>query len=199
MTQTLNAPSCADKTTDWHDQFLRMLPAIERYARRAFSRLNAAEKEEGIQAVAAHAAAAYARLAQLQKQEAATATTLAKFAVKQHRAGRLLGSHVNCRDVGSVSCRRRGCVVHALSELKDSLCETKRATPAEIAACRIDLGDWLQTLSARDQRLALALASGEPTSGVARIFQITAGRVSQLRQELYQSWLRFTGEAAIEA
>jgi predicted transcriptional regulator len=58
------------------------------------------------------------------------------------------------------------------------------------------MADWLQTLSPRDRELASVLAVGEPPSVAARKFRVTRGRVSQLRRELYESWLRFTGEVA---
>ncbi len=49
----------------------------------------------------------------------------------------------------------------------------------------IDFKDWLRTMPMRERQVALKLASGETTSGVARLFQITADRVSQLRRELF--------------
>ena len=47
-----------------------------------------------------------------------------------------------------------------------------------------------------NRKLARVLAQGEQTSGVAKMVRITAGRVSQLRRELYLSWQRFLGEPA---
>ena len=41
------------------------------------------------------------------------------------------------------------------------------ATPAELAALRIDFGQWFASLPVRDQRVVHALAQGERTSGVA--------------------------------
>lgn len=178
----------------WHGQFLAMLPAIQAYARRAFRRLTADDREEAEQAVVALAAVAYARLVRMGKADRGFATPLATFAVKQHRAGRLVGGKANCRDVGSCSCRRRGCVVESLDQWQAALCDSRRATPAETAALRIDLADWLQTLTPRDRRVAGALAGGEPAGRVAEMFRLTAGRVSQLRRELAESWRQFVGE-----
>ena len=42
--------------------------------------------------------------------------------------------------------------------------------------------------------MALKLAVGETTSGVAKLFQITAGRVSQMRRKLFERWQEFQGE-----
>lgn len=179
---------------DWHARFLAMLPAIKSHAQRAFCGLAIHERDEAVQSALAYAFIAYSRLVDLQKSDLGYATPLAHFGVKQYRAGRLIGCRANSGDVGSIGCRLRGCIVEPLDDLNETLCETRHATPAEIAALRIDMSDWLKTLSPRDQRLALVLARGEPTGCVAKMFRITAGRVSQLRQQLYQSWRRFTGE-----
>jgi len=193
------APTASQRLPDWQGNFLAMLPAIESYAKRAFCRLSAHDREEAVQAVVAYAAVAYARLAQLRKADQGHATPLARFGVKQYCAGRMIGGSVNAWDVGSTSCRRRGCVVQSLDDWKDSLCDSRRATPAEIAALRIDLSDWLKTLSPRDRQVAGALASGEPTGGVAKMFRLTSGRVSQLRRELYDNWRRFVGETVVRS
>ena len=73
--------------------------------------------------------------------------------------------------------------------------EDKRSTPAAIAACRIDFGDWLKLLSKRERKIALTLASGERTSVVAERFGLTSARISQLRLWLKTNWERFPGEA----
>jgi hypothetical protein len=194
MIETSRAAAQAASTPQWHAEFLSMLPAIERCARRAFEDLGVEERQEAIQAVVAYAATAYAGLFQAGRADIGRATPLARFGVKQYRAGRLVGGAVNSRDVGSASCRLRGCHLEPLEDWKEALCETRRATPADIAALRIDFNEWFRTLSSRDQRVASALARGEQTSSVAQMFKLTAGRVSQLRNQLYQSWQQFTGE-----
>ena len=68
--------------------------------------------------------------------------------------------------------------------------------PADIAALRIDFSDWFTSLSPRDQRLASGLTRGESMSAVANMFRIMAGRVSQLRRDLSESWQQFVGEPA---
>jgi hypothetical protein len=42
--------------------------------------------------------------------------------------------------------------------------------------------------------MALKLAAGERTGDVAKRFKVSAGRVSQLRGELAESWRAFVGE-----
>jgi hypothetical protein len=59
--------------------------------------------------------------------------------------------------------------------------EDRKATPAEVAAARLDTSAWLATLSSRDRRLAKVLASGETTGEAARQFGLTPGRAWETR------------------
>lgn len=197
MTKTLTTVASASVVPEWHAQFVVMLPQIQRCAQSAFRNVKAEERQEAIQAVVAYAATAYGKLAQMDRAELGRITPLARYGVKQYRAGRLIGGAVNSLDVGSISCRHRGCRTEPIDDWKESLCESRGATPADIAALRIDFAEWFGTLTARDQRLAAALARGERTKTVAQAFKITAARVSQLRRELYQSWREFMGEAPV--
>jgi hypothetical protein len=72
--------------------------------------------------------------------------------------------------------------------------EDRRAGPAETAACRIDFEAWLKSLPRRQRKIALRLAQGESTSGAAKLFGVTAARISQLRVWLRESWERFQGQ-----
>ncbi len=76
--------------------------------------------------------------------------------------------------------------------------EEKRATPADVAACRLDFSAWLKLLPKRRRKIALALASGETTQGAAKKFGVTAARISQLRQWLRESWEAFQGEFKLD-
>src|SRR5690606_2312370 len=86
--------------------------------------------------------------------------------------------------------------VESLSDWKETLPETHRTTPAELAALRLDFAAWLKSLTPRDRQLVATLAQGEATSRAAKKFGVTSGRVSQLRRELLASWLQFTGDLA---
>ena len=196
MPAIATTPPTSDHLASWHAPFLAMLPTIQRCAHRAFRGLSAHDREEAVAAVLALALAAYVRLVELGKPELAYATVLAEYAVRHYRAGRCVGCRLNCRDVASPECqRRRGFKVESRGDWELTLLEDRRTTPAELAALRVDFGDWLKTLSPRNRQVAQALATGEHTSEVAHLFQLTAGRVSQLRRELDLSWQRFLGEA----
>jgi FixJ family two-component response regulator len=79
---------------------------------------------------------------------------------------------------------------------REVLVEDRRSSPAEIAATRLDFADWLKTLPTRDRQIAETLAIGETTGRVARMFRISAARVSRLRCELRENWRKFVGELA---
>jgi hypothetical protein len=129
----------------------------------------------------------------------AYATPLAQFALRRVKAGRRLGSRCNRRGLTSLSSKRIALnrldrIDPRTGEWQDVLLENRQAGPAQIVQMRIDFANWLETLSSRNRRLAETLASGETTGFVARSFTMSAGRVSQLRRDLRDSWHRFVGE-----
>jgi hypothetical protein len=74
--------------------------------------------------------------------------------------------------------------------------EDRHSTPADVATTRVDFAAWLESLPERTRHVAETLATGEATNHVARMFSMSASRVSQLRRELHYAWRVFTGEAA---
>jgi hypothetical protein len=192
---------------DWHEPFLRMLPAIRQHARISFRHLAPEPREEAVQAVVCNCCSAMARLSELDKLDLAYATVLARFGVAQVRDGRMVGGRLNCRDAMSRYCQRlKGVVVERLDHFDEEenawsevLVEDKTAGPAEIARVHLDFADWLRHLSRRDRRIAKFLSLGNRTSEAARKFRMSEGRVSQLRRELAESWRQFTGEEPVAA
>jgi hypothetical protein len=187
------------KSPAWHARFLAMLPVIRRNARIAFRGARPERREELTQDVIASCFAAYARLVELGKEDLPSA--LARFAIGQVRAGRQLGNPLRIKEVLSgYAQRQKGFQVERLDYFDEAencwreiVVEDKRATPADIAACRIDFTAWLRLLPSRRKKIALALASGETTSAAARKFGVTPARISQLRQWLKESWEAFQG------
>ena len=178
----------------WQAGFLELLPAIIRQARLALRQLSPEAKDEALAEVVAQALVAYQRLWTAGQLERAYPTALARYALLRQSAGRRVGSALNSRDVGSRACRRRHQVVCQMSgSWQEILVEDRQAGPAEIAASRIDVGAWLASLPERTRRVAECLASGETTTAVARAFELTPGRISQLRAALRQSWHAFQG------
>jgi len=180
-----------------------MLPVILAHARYAFRLLTPEAKAEAVQEVICNALSAFVRLVELHKTELAYPTVLALYGIRQTRDHRKVGSKLNVRDVMSPHCQaKKGIVVERLDQYdKDEECwreilvADRTCTPAELAASRIDVPAWLATLTPRDRKIAMQLGSGENTGTAAKKFNMSAGRVSQRRREMAQSWSEFIGDA----
>ncbi|HUY91165.1 MAG TPA: hypothetical protein VMV10_20670 [Pirellulales bacterium] len=188
----------------WQAGFLRLMPDIRRHVRCAFRGLRPERREEAVQETLANALVAYCRLVERGKADLAYATPLASYAVKQVVSGRRVASPLNMYETLSIYAQRK--LDFAVGRLhqpdaadgtwKELLVEDRRATPAELAASRLDFEAWWRRLPRRKRRIAAALAAGATTSETARAFKLSAGRISQLRRELEASWQTFQGESA---
>ena len=197
----MQSGSCPARTSDdWQERFLRLLPRIQRLASIAFRACHAELREELATEAVARCYCAYHRLVQLGREHHAHPSVLLRFAVKQVGIGLRLGSSRNLYDVTArYSCLRSGIQVNSLhgrsedGDWRELALESRRTSPAETAALRVDFAAWLSTLSARDREIALLLSSGEPTFKVAERFQVSRGRISQLRREFERGWYKFHG------
>ena len=203
MTAQLRTPHLRIRLED-RRRFERMLPAIRRQAARRLRRLDPTAREEMLAEVVALAYEMFVALARRGRSDLAYATPLATYACRQALGGRRLGTPLNVNDLTSAYCQqRKGVQVQRLDRRdretggwREVLVEDRTANPADIAAMRIDFGEWIASLSRRKRRIAAALAAGERTSRVAQQFRVSAGRISQLRNELRDSWAAFQGQAA---
>ena len=59
---------------------------------------------------------------------------------------------------------------------------------------RIDFPAWLKTLTGRERRMIRVMMRNERTKDVSKQFEVSPGRVSQLRQEFKQGWERYCGD-----
>ena len=200
-----DAPSLQSLPADWAEPFTAMMPVIQSRLQFAFRNLNRDAREEAVQEGLANALAAYARLCELGKASLAYPGPLARYAVLQVRSGRQIADRTNVRDVTSRVCRqRKGVRLQRLDRYdaeeqawREVLVEDRRAGPADTAAARIDFDAFIGSLSERERRIALKLATGESTGLVAKLFQVSAARISQLRRQLMEKWRAFQGEATV--
>jgi hypothetical protein len=196
--QTANAQQERDA------QFLALVPRIRRLAAHYLRQLSAEARDEALQEVVASAFVGYVSLVERGKADRAFAGTLARYGAYQYLSGRRVGSRMNCRDVLSKYGRQRsGISVERLDRFdkrsgnwQELVVEDRRSTPADVAATRVDFAAWLKSLPERTRVIAETLATGETTGCVAGMFGVSAGRISQIRAELYGAWLAFTGETA---
>src|SRR6266566_4971798 len=206
MIARVKRPTSHRETSTRHAEFLAMLPAIRGSARIAFRKLPPELRHDLIAEVVANSYVAFARLVERGQADRASASPLARYAIAQVRVGRRVGSRLRIGDALSTYAQfRKQFSVERLDQFSEEkgcwgeiLVEDKRATPAEVAACRIDFAEWLRRLTARLRKIALALASGETTKGAAEQFGLSPARISQIRDLLRKSWEAFQGAAQID-
>jgi hypothetical protein len=197
---------CSDPAAqDLHAAFVALLPRLQRYARFAFRRLNCPhEQDDAANEVIALCWAWYLCLAARGKDAGAFPSRLADFAARQVRAGRKLCGQEAGQDVLSPTARwRRGfrvlpldrVALRATTPWQEALADNTHSPPDQAAAFRIDHPAWLSRLRDRDRALAEAMMLAHSTAELARAFGLTAGRVSQLRQEFHDDWCQFHRES----
>ena len=188
-----------------HSEFHHYIPTIRAYARFAFRRLNATEREECVQEAIASAWKSFHALKRRGKDVSAFPSALARYAVKAVKNGRRVGTSQSSTDVMSPICQaRNGFTVQSIDEptgqgaeaLRDALVYHRRARVPSQVAFRIDFPRWLWSLPATKEKVAVELAQENTTAEVAQNNGLTAGRVSQMRRELEVSWRRFHQLAA---
>ena len=191
----LAQPRPADRPAG-QTKFLAMLPVITRSASLAFRSLDAEAREEAMAEVMANAYVAFARLTELDKTDLAFPTVLALYGIRQYWDGRRVGTKANRHDAYAQPARlpREYLGTPQDQGWKEPLIDNRRSPVPDQAAFRIDFPRWLETLPERDRDIVLRLCQGERPVDVARHHGITRGRVSQLRRELHDGWLRFHGE-----
>ena len=206
MIATVKRPKSKCKAAQ-HAAFLAMMPTIRRSAKIAFRKLPPELRHDLIEEVVANSYVAFARLVERGQADRASATPLARYAIAQIRVGRRVGSRLRIGDaLSNYAQYHKQFSVERLDHFSDEdgcwgevLVEDRRATPADVAACRIDFAEWLRRLTARLRKIALALAAGETTSAAARMFGVSPARISQIRELLRRSWEAFQGGSEIGA
>lgn len=128
-------------------------------------------------------------------------SVIAEYAVRQVRDGRHVTSQDSARDVMSRRAqRRRGFSVQAFpehadtgaddNEAIDALADNRQASPADQAAFRIDVKEWLESLGAKRQ-IVQDMMADEDTKDLAQRYGKSQGRISQIRAEACRSWREF--------
>ena len=182
----------------WQQTFLSLLPGIEQKLRLAFCRLDPEAREDAIEESVVHALLAYVRLHEQGRAEVATPASLAWYSSRQVRRGRPAGGRMN----GKEPLSRYGQISNDIQVEREAgnwihvLVEDKRAPVADQVAARMDVTAWFTTLTKRMMEIAKDLAFGCSTSEVAEKHGVSAGRISQLRRTLEESWNTFQQEAA---
>lgn len=180
-----------------------MVPQIVQHAKFAFRRLHGEARQDAIQETIANALVAFVALVRRGRMSLAYPSVLAKYATAQIADGRRVGNSLCCHEVLSPYAQRlKDFQVESLDRREkddenawcEVLVEDKTAGPFDIVRTRLDFAAWLSSLPSRTRRIAKALANGDSTSDVAARFDVSAGRISQMRKELAISWRAFTAD-----
>ena len=198
-------------------RFLAILPRIERHGRCYFRHVKCPlQQVELLAEMRGVCWQWFIRLVRRGKGVTAFVSALATYAARAVHSGRRVCGHERAKDVLSpVARRRHGFRVEPLpvstrspyedlyattlgQALQDAYEERLRdntLTPVpDQAAFRIDFPAWLATLTGRERRLIRAMARNERTKDLSRAFELSPGRISQLRRAFHDDWLRYHGE-----
>jgi hypothetical protein len=185
------------RESDWQTSFAAMLPEIVQNLQRAFCRLDYSSREEAIGEAVMHSLLAYVRLHEQGRAEAATPSSLAWYSSRQVKRGRPAAGRMNGKEPLSRYAQiGNGIQIEPHGKWIDMLIEDKRAAVPDQVAAKMDIGAWFATLNKRMKEIAKDLAFGCSTNEVARKHGVSAGRISQLRRTLEESWTAFQQEAA---
>jgi hypothetical protein len=196
---------CSSHPSNWQADFLDLLPEIQQRLYQAFRRRDPATRDEAIADGTVLCLLSYTRLHQQGRAANITAASLTWYAAKQLRSGRSAGCRLNSNEpLALYAQRRRGIRVEPLHESKphdemwiDAITQDRRSTVLDQVAAKLDVAAWLSTLCRRTRQIAADLAQGGTTAEVARKYDVTSGRISQLRRELATSWSKFQQEPAL--
>ena len=199
-----------------HAAFVALLPRIERHGRIYFRHVRCPHrKADAIQEMTALGWQWFLRLHQRGKDPAEFLTGFTTLLARAVNSGRRLVGMAHAKDALNpaaqrrhhfavevlpsslgVSHERRTASPHG-QELQDAYEERLRdnsTTPVlEQVQFRVDFPAWLDTLTGRERRIVRAMANNEGTLDLSRQFELSPGRISQLRREFHDDWRRFCG------
>jgi len=213
----LPVPAVHQSLSQLQATFLSMYPRILTHARIYFRDIPCREHRADCEAeVVALCWKWFCRLAQRGKDAQGFVSTLATYAARAVRSGRRLCGQLKSNDVLSeVAQKKHGFRVEALplstrqsfENLYGTACGQKRVdvleerltdntqTPIpDQAAFRCDFPVWLGTWSERYRRIIQQMARDERTSNLARMYNISQGRISQLRRQFHDDWKCFCAD-----
>jgi hypothetical protein len=214
---TKNGSTPASPPDRLHNAFLELLPRVERHAKIYFRDIQCpATREDRVAEAVAMAWAWFLRLQERGKDVALFTVVFVCLVAKAVKCGRRLCGQEKARDVMSPLAQQRHdfrverlpratSTSHerlyssphgqrGLNAFEEMLHDNTATPPDEQAMFRIDFADWLATLTPRERFVIRELARGERTGDVAGMFDVTPGRVSQMRTEFRDGWSRFCGE-----
>jgi hypothetical protein len=203
--------------SDLQVAFLSILPRIERHGRIYFRYLKCPQtQDDAIAEMIALTWRWFLRLTERGKDPLSFVSQIAIYAAKHVRSGRRVCGQEKSKDVISPSAQQRhgfrleslpssiatphqtlyGTVrgQHHQDIFEERLRDNTQTPVPDQVAFRLDFPAWLETLTPRERRLVWEMANNERTLDLSQRFELTPGRISQMRRELHTDWNRFCGQ-----
>lgn len=200
-----------------HAQFEALLPRLERHGQVYFRHVKCRSRQQDCIAEMIGLVWQWlVRLAEKGKDGFRFPMVLANFAARAVNSGRRVAGMERARDALSpVAQQWQRFFVESLpiaprvpfenlyaqphgQERQDAWEERLRdntVTPIPVQVqFRIDFPAWLQTLTTRERRMVRAMAQNERTKDLSRHFELSPGRISQMRREFMEDWRRYCGD-----
>ena len=200
----MTQPTVGWSLAELHARFLAIRERIERHARIYFRHIRCwFKKDDLISETIALAWKWFRRLAAKGKDARQFASVLASYAARAVKFGRRVAGQLKAKDTMNEQAQRRhGFYVGKLPDfstlsenpLAEALIDNTRSPVPEQVMFRLDFPAWLRTRTQRDRRLIGDMAMGQRTLDMSRRYGLSPGRVSQLRREFHDDWLRFCDE-----
>jgi hypothetical protein len=200
-----------------HAAFLVLLPKLQTHAQIYFRDVKCpVQRDDQVAETVALAWKWFVRLAERGKDVSRFPTVFIAFVARAVKSGRRLCGQEKAKEVlSSRAQQRHGFAVESLpvstrrdyediysvvrgqQELdayEERLKDNTVTPPPDAAAFRLDFPKFLGGLSERDRNLAMFLSLNHSAKKAAAKFQVSPGRVTQLRQQWCREWRRLQGE-----
>ena len=198
-------PPTAESVHALYHRFLTaVLPRVETHAQIAFRRIRCSDTQEDcIREVVALSWKWFIRTTEQGKDPTQFASIIASLAVAHVRSYCKLVKGDSAKDaLSKLAQRRHGFSVPSIPQKRTSdncpieealQANTETPVPDQVAF-RLDFSVWLITLTPSKRHIARDMMIGERTSDLAQKHRVSPARISQLRNELLESWELFTSD-----
>jgi DNA-directed RNA polymerase specialized sigma24 family protein len=198
---TAMAHQVSSDSRNVQESFLVLLPQIERHARIYFRQIACPGlRSDRVAETVGLAWKWHCRLLEQGKDVLAFPVVFSCMVARAVKSGRRLCGQEKAADaMSSVAQQRRSFTVSSLPQgsslegnvFDEALRDNTQSAVPDQAAFRSDFRDWLKSLPRRNRDIVRQLAFGHTTTEVASRFGVSAGRISQLRQQFHDDWREF--------
>jgi hypothetical protein len=192
-----------------------ILPRVEQHGRIYFRYLCPDRKADAVQEMRALAWKWFLQLDKHGKDPACFLKAFTTFLARAVNSGRRVAGMAKAKDVLNPHAQRRhGFTVERLptcprashdhlyspvgqeiqDELEERLCDNTITPVVDQVMFRLDFIAWLKTLTPRERRIIRGMLRNDRTIDLSKRFDVSPGRISQMRREFQVSWLRFLGD-----